>query len=30
MPLGDFGFGVAGIALPFRQCEIAVEILLQL
>ena len=30
VPLGDFGFGVAGIALLFRPCQIAVEILLQL
>jgi hypothetical protein len=30
MPLGDFRFGVARIALVFRPCQIAVEILLQL
>jgi hypothetical protein len=30
MPLGDFGFGVVGMAMLFRPCQIAVEILLQL
>jgi len=28
MPLGDFGFGVAGTAPLFRPCQIAVEIFL--
>src|SRR5437879_5081961 len=30
MPLGDFGFGVAGIAVPIRSCLVGVEVLLQL